>query len=138
MEVQHTYRIRHKGIESTPHSLADLRQMWRSGQIDSSTEFKRGDSPVWLDANDLWAELHLDQPAPGGITSDVSLSAQPRPLKPGGPGQLVLGNATAVRLTSVKIPFREVFVLVLKFYLAAILLAALATAAWILVMRSLG
>ena len=132
MEVQHTYRIRHKGIESTPFTISDLRHMWKAGQIDATTEFRRGDSPVWLDANDLRMELERadEQPAPAeGAKDQLRIYPALRDGVPVAPG--------SVRVTSLKLPFREVFVLVFKFYLAAILLAALATVAWILVARFL-
>lgn len=135
MAAHHTYRIRHKGVESTPHSLADLRQMWRTGQIDSSTEFKRGDSPVWLEANDLWAELHLDQagedPSPGA----GSLSPPSSLNKPGARHAVAPTAATPVRITSLRIPFKDILVLVLKFYAASLLLALAAAAAWLLLSR---
>jgi hypothetical protein len=132
MEVQHTYRIRHKGIESTPFTISDLRHMWKASQIDATTEFRRGDSPVWLDANDLRMELERadEQPAPAeGAKDQLRIYPALRDGVPVAPG--------CVRVTSVKVPFREVFVLVFKFYLAAILLAALATTAWLLALRFL-
>jgi hypothetical protein len=137
MAVQHTYRIRHKGVESTPYSLADLRQMWRAGQIDSSTEFKRGSSSVWLDVNDLRVELQLDDPASAASSNSSGLVGQASPKKPGGTGQLVVTSPVHVRVTSIRIPFNEVLVLVLKFCLAALLLALAATAAWLALARYL-
>lgn len=134
MKVQHTYRIRHNGVESTPHSLAELRQMWQSGQIDNTTEFKRGDSPVWLDANDLWAELQL----PSGVqTANHASAIQPGALRPGAVNNLAPSAPAHVRIVSARLPFREVFVLVFKFYAAAILLALLAAAAWLALGRFL-
>lgn len=129
MQVQHTYRIRHRGIESTPHTLRDLRQMWKSGQIDASTEFKRGDSEVWLDADDLMPELEFNAAHDGPITETPAaaiLRGAPSPhLAPLAP--------QSVRLTSVRVPFREILVLVLKFYLAVLLIAVVAAALWVLV-----
>jgi hypothetical protein len=132
MNVQDTYRIRHRGIESTPHSISELRHLWKAGQIDSSTEFRRGDSKVWLDASNLLPELerNTNSPDPGA----------PPPVHPKvypalGDGLPVMPQS--VRVNSLKIPFGEVFVLVLKFYLAALVIAALATAAWVLLARFL-
>jgi len=129
MEIQHTYRISHRGIESTPFSITDLRQMWQAGQIDATTKFKRGNSNVWLDASDLRPELER---ASQIDTPGKSPPGQPR-IYP------TLRDGTAaphiVRVTSVKIPFKEVIVLVVKFYLAALLLAAAGATGWILVLR---
>jgi len=135
MTIQHTYRIKHKGVESTPHSLADLRQMWQTGQIDHSTEFKRGDSPVWLEANDLWTELQLDNPQSAANPNTAGLAAHPAAKKPGATGNLTHIAPTHVRVTSVRVPFKEVLVLVLKFYLATLLLALALTAAWLALAR---
>lgn len=130
MNVQHTYRIRHRGIESTPHTITDLRQMWKAGQIDATTEFRRGDSPVWLDANDLLSELEFDAtPAPASKaypsteTTTAGLQAS------------INAASKTVRVTSVRIPFGEVFVLVFKFYAAAILLATLVAVVWLAIVR---
>lgn len=132
METRHTYRIKHKGIESTPHTISDLRQMWQDRQIDHSTEFRRGDSKVWLEANDLLPELERADQLP----SPVKIPNEQAKIYPAiHDGIPVVPHS--VRVTSLKIPFREVFVLVLKFYLAALLLAALATAAWVLIVRYL-
>ena len=135
MALQHTYRVRHKGIESTPHSLADLRQMWKAGQIDSSTQFKRGDSPVWLDASDLWAELNFEMPAAAAGTAGANLP--PGPLRPGASGNLVPVAPIAVRVTSVRIPFQEIVALLLKIALALLFLAAVGAALWMLLARLL-
>jgi hypothetical protein len=128
MHVQHTYRIKHRGIESTPYTLRDLRHMWKSGQIDASTEFKRGDSEVWLDANDLMPELEFSGEQPGKITEKPDSSTlhglEFSRLTPVAP--------QSVRLTSVRLPFREVLVVVLKFYLASLLVALAGAALWIL------
>lgn len=135
MNVQHTYRIKHKGVESTPHSLADLRQMWQTGQIDHSTEFKRGDSTVWLEANDLWTELQLDNLPSAANADTAGLAAHPSSTKPGATGNLKPIAPTHVRVTSVRIPFKEVLVLVLKFYLATLLLSLAAVTAWFALAR---
>ncbi|MEX1111113.1 MAG: GYF domain-containing protein [Chthoniobacterales bacterium] len=128
MHVQHTYRIRHRGIESTPFTLRDLRQMWQAGQIDASTEFRRGDSEVWLDANDLLPELEFSGDDSGKTT------ATPDPATLRGPefSRLTPIAPQSVRLTSVRVPFREILVLVLKFYLAALLIALAIAALWVL------
>jgi hypothetical protein len=132
MGVRHTYRIKHKGVESTPYTIGDLRQMWQAGQIDASTEFRRGDSTVWLEADDLLSELEHVEERPDNVkASDDQPKIYPA-LRNGVPVA-----PHSVRVTSLKLPFREVFVLVFKFYLAAILLAALATTAWLLVLRFL-
>lgn len=129
MSIQHTYRIRHKGIESTPYSLADLRQMWKTGKIDHTTAFRRGDSEVWLEANDLWAELNLGGSGP---PEKAVTSLQPTgATKPGIPGgELVPLAPTSVRVVSIRIPFHEVFVLVAKFFLSALLVALGGAIAW--------
>jgi hypothetical protein len=137
MDIQHTYRIRHKGVESTPHSLADLRQMWRTGKIDSTTEFRRGDSSVWLDANDLWVELHLDDTAPRAKALSDVISLQPNSTRPGATREIAPTAPIPVRLVSARLPFREVFVLVFKFYAAAIILALLVAAGWLFLGRYL-
>lgn len=136
MEVQHTYRIRHKGVESTPHSLADLRQMWRTGQIDRTTEFRRGDSQVWLEANDLWAELHLETPSASSSTAGA-LVAPSSLNKPGGRNVIAPTAATPVRITSLRIPFKDILLLVLKFYAAIALVALAGAVAWLVLMRYL-
>lgn len=130
MKVQHTYRIRHNGVESTPHSLAELRQMWKAGAIDSTTEFKRSDSAVWLDANDLWAELHLDEAQPAAKVSAGTASLQIGPARPGAAREIAPTAPVPVRVVSLRLPFREVFALVTKVFAAAILLAILAAAVW--------
>lgn len=124
---QHTYRIRHRGIESTPHTLRDLRQMWRSGQIDASTEFRRGDSEVWLDANDLLPELEFSVgDAPEKIT------APPPPVRGlDYPGMTAIAPHS-IRLTSIRVPFREILIVVLKIYAAVFLIAAAAAVLWLL------
>jgi hypothetical protein len=131
MKVQNTYRIRHRDIESTPHTISDLRQMWKAGQIDATTEFRRGDSAVWLDANDLLPELEFNEaaalaPAPGSAMTATGSPISRNPA-PAGSGSL--------RITSVRVPFREIFVLVFKIYAAAVVLATLAAAAWVLILR---
>ena len=128
MHVQHTYRIRHRGIESTPYTLRDLRQMWQAGQIDASTEFKRGDSEVWLDANDLRPELEFSGEAPGKITE----KPDPATLHGLEFSRLTPVAPQSVRLTSVRVPFREILVLVLKFYLAVLLVGLAGAALWVL------
>lgn len=135
MDVQHTYRIRHKGVESTPHSLAELRQMWRASQIDSSTEFKRGDSPVWLDANDLLTELQLERHENGTGATGQTATFQSLTARPGAARELAQTAPSPVRLVSARIPFREVFILVLKFYAASLLLALILAAAWLALER---
>lgn len=137
MEIQHTYRIRHKALESSPHSLADLRQMWKAGAIDSSTEFKRADSDVWLDANDLWAELHLDEPRLTGKQLAGAPLLQAGSTRPGASREVIPTAPAPVRIVSVRLPFREVFALVVKFFAAAVLLAVLGTAAWLAAVRFL-
>ena len=128
MHVQHTYRIRHRGIESTPFTLRDLRQMWQAGQIDASTEFKRGDTEVWLDADDLRPELEFSGETPGKITE------KPDPATMHGLefSRLTPVAPQSVRLTSVRVPFREILVLVLKFYLAVLLVGLAGAAFWVL------
>jgi hypothetical protein len=137
MEIQHTYRIRHKGLESSPHSVADLRQMLKAGAIDSTTEFKRADSTVWLDANDLWAELHLDEPQFAGKQSSGAPSLHIGSTRPGASREIVPTAPVPVRVVSVRLPFREVFALTFKFFAAAVLVAVLGAAAWLVAGRSL-
>lgn len=137
MEIQHTYRIRHKDLESSPHSLADLRQMWKAGAIDTTTEFKRADSNVWLDANDLWAELHLEEPRLTGKQLAGAPLLQAGTMRPGASREIVPTAPVPVRVVSVRLPFREVFALVTKFVTAAVLLAVLSAAAWLAAVRFL-
>ncbi len=128
MHTQHTYRIKHRGIESTPFTLRDLRQMWQAGQIDASTEFKRGDTEVWLDADDLRPELEFSGETPGKITE------KPDPATMHGLefSRLTPVAPQSVRLTSVRVPFREILVLVLKFYLAVLFVGLAGAALWVL------
>lgn len=133
MHVQHTYRIRHRGIESTPYTLRDLRQMWQAGQIDAGTEFKRGDSEVWLEANDLLPELEFSGEEAGKITE----TSEPATLRGLELSRLIPTAPQSVRLTSVRVPFREILVLVLKFYLAASLVALTIAALWLLLVSLL-
>ncbi len=133
MQVQHTYRIRHRGIESTPYTLRDLRQMWKAGQIDASTEFRRGDSEVWQDADDLLPELEFRSEESGKITE----RPDPATLHSLEFSRLTPVAPQSVRLTSVRVPFREILVLVLKFCLAALLVAGAGAALWILLLRAL-
>lgn len=128
MQVQHTYRIRHRGIESTPHTLRDLRQMWKSGQIDASTEFKRGDSEVWLDADDLMPELEFNATHDGQLTERPGAAV----LRGASSSHLAPLAPQSVRLTSIRVPFREILVLVLKFYLAVLLIALVGATLWLL------
>lgn len=132
MKTQHTYRIRHRGIESTPYTLRDLRQMWKSGQIDASTEFRRGDSEVWLEANDLLPELEFS----AEDTSEKITAPPPAVHGLNFPGLSAIAPHSA-RLTSIRVPFREILVVVLKIYAAILLIGALSTAVWILLLRSL-
>jgi len=130
-DVQHTYRIRHQGIESTPFTIGDLRHMWQHGQIDNTTQFKRGDSQVWLDADDLRLELEYQPsfaPDPGGRTPDRLAHVTAQRMEP-------LRSSASLRVTSVRIPFREVFVLVVKFYAAALLIAGAIAAIAALILR---
>ena len=127
MKTQHTYRIKHRGIESTPYSLRDLRQMWKSGQIDASTEFRRGDSKVWLEANDLLPELEFS-------SEDTSekITAPPPPVHGLDFAGLTSIAPHSVRLSSIRVPFREILVVVLKIYAAVFLTAAALTVLWVL------
>lgn len=127
MKTQHTYRIRHRGIESTPYTLRDLRQMWKSGQIDASTEFRRGDSEVWLEANDLLPELEFSAEE----TSDKITAPPPAVHGLDFPGLTAIAPHS-VRLTSIRVPFREILVVVLKIYAAVFLIAAAAAVLWLL------
>lgn len=137
MDISHTYRMRHKGLESSPHSLADLRQMWKAGAIDSTTEFKRADSTVWLDANDLWAELHLDDPRFTGKQSSGAPSLHIGPTRPAASREIVPTAPVHVRVVSIRLPFREVLELTVKFFAAAVLLAVLGATAWLAAARFL-
>ena len=128
MQVQHTYRIRHRGIESTPYTLRDLRQMWQAGQIDASTEFRRGDSEIWLDSGDLLPELEFR----GEASAEITEKPDPAVLHGLDFSRLTPVAPQSVRLTSVRVPFREILVLVLKFYLAALLVAVTMAAIWVL------
>lgn len=133
MNVQHTYRIRHRGVESTPYTIGDLRQMWKAGQIDATTEFRRGDSGVWLDANDLRPELEFEDAPP------VRLAIAAEPAKAAGLNfhGLTPVSPQSVRLTSVRIPFREIFVVVLKICVALVIVALLAATGWMALVRFL-
>jgi len=137
MILQKTYRIKNKGIESTPHTIEDLRHMWNSGQIDSGTEFQLAGSATWLQAADLLAEL---EHVPTKQTAPASSRSQPAEGKLSTSLEFRGLNATSlgsVRVTSIKIPFREVLVLVLKFYVAALVLAGAATLLWLALTRFL-
>jgi hypothetical protein len=127
MKARHTYRIKHRGIESTPYSLRDLRQMWKSGQIDASTEFRRGDSEVWLEANDLLPELEFS----AEDTSETITAPPPSVHGLDFSGMTAIAPHS-VRLSSIRVPFREILVVVLKIYAAVFLIAAALTALWVL------
>jgi len=133
METQHTYRISHRGIESTPFSIMDLRQMWQAGQIDATTKFKRGNSTVWLDASDLMSELEYP-PSPKQKDAD-EITAKASHLSSSLTGTSKISSS--VRVTSVRVPFRDVLVLTLKFYAAAMVIAACAAVLWIILLRLL-
>ncbi len=129
MDVQPTFRIRHKGVESTPFTIQDLRQMWKSGHIDTTTEFKRGDATQWLRAEDLRSELETPEPA----APASSPAAAPTKSTPFSYADLKAIAPHSVRLVSVRIPFKEILVLLLKFYLAALVLAgAFTLLGWLL------
>jgi hypothetical protein len=132
METQHTYRISHRGIESTPFSITDLRQMWQAGQIDATTKFKRGNSTVWLDASDLMSELKYLPPAKQRDTEELTTKASHLSSSSlAGP----LRTSSSVKVTSLRVPFRDVLVLTLKFYAAAMIIAAGAAVLGIILLR---
>jgi hypothetical protein len=83
---------------------------------------------VWLDANDLRPELEFSGEVPGKITEE------PDPATRHGPefSRLTPATPQSVRLTSVRVPFREILVLVLKFYLAVLLVGLAGAAFWVL------
>jgi hypothetical protein len=111
--------------------------MWKAGAIDSTTEFKRADSTVWLDANDLWAELQLDDPRFTGKQSSGAASLHIGPTRPGASHEIVPTAPVPVRVVSVRLPFHEIFALTVKFFSAAVLLAVLGAAAWLVAGRFL-
>jgi len=107
--------------------------MWQAGQIDATTKFKRGNSTVWLDASDLLSELeYLPSPKPSDADEITAKASHLSSALTG-----TSKTSSSVRVTSVRVPFRDVLVLMLKFYAAAMVIAACAAVLWIILLRLL-
>lgn len=62
------YYIRDSEMESGPHTLGDLQELWRAGAIDPNSEFHNNGCDVWLPISEIMFLLDPEYKQPGRTT----------------------------------------------------------------------
>jgi len=94
----HLYFVRYDENETGPFDIHSLRQMWRDGEINDASTFRRTDWSYWVEVEDLRMELEFVPPKE---------DSAPSPIPPTLLAQSVAAAPTSNNLPVKTIPYKQ-------------------------------